>query len=93
MRRGLSEAEEEKVDASPASLGAREPEEEDRVEHHVPDDECNNPSRVTPISYGPILTELSDVRFSCPWAHEQGLDFHFARVKPRPRTQNDAGLQ
>lgn len=65
-----TEAEEEKVDASPASLGEREPEEEDRVEHQVPDKEANNPSRFTRISYGPIITELSDVRFSCPGVHE-----------------------
>ena len=73
-----TEAEEEKVDASPASLGEREPDQEDHVENHVPDDECNNPSRVTPISYGPILTELSDVRFSCPGVHEQGVHTSFA---------------
>ena len=40
-------------------IGEREPEQEDRVEHQVPDKEVNNPSRVTRICHAPILTGFS----------------------------------
>lgn len=40
-------------------IGESETEQEDRVEHQVPDKEVNNPSRVTCICHAPILTGLS----------------------------------
>lgn len=56
------------------------------MEHQVPDKEANNPSRFTRISYGPIIMELSDVRFSCPGVHEQGVHTSFARGEaPSPK--------
>ena len=45
-------------------IGDREPDQEDHVEHQVPDKEVNNPSRVTLICHAPILTGFSAARSS-----------------------------